>query len=377
LIEGNEIGGNSNGIYLTAGVTGNTIRRNTILGNPAVQVAADHSGNSGYDIKNLAAAGANTFVGNSCATSINAPCPSIATSFTASPNPIPVTTSALYGETDLSWIAPVAEVLQVRVNRPDGPLLATQGYRGSTHAGLWVADGTVFYLQDVTGGRPLTSDYTLATVVVHLQRSGSASVHFPGGPFRPTMTAFFLAGITLCAVLLLPRRPQSKRLRIGLGSAVLLAGVGLGVVQMWAAQTAKPPTPQNTADTLDRMVKGNKSSRELAQYVFDTHGCKSCHTMGSDGKLGFTAKGKERAQGFEGCISMLTAMTVIVQVPEEKRSSQQRQKAARFQEFGCTACHQLTPGKLSLTEVGAKLSHLHLGCVEVEKLVASGPASRR
>jgi hypothetical protein len=38
-------------------------------------------------------------------------------------------------------------------------------------------------------------------------------------------------------------------------------------------------------------------------------------------------------------------MTVIVQVPEQKRSAQQRQKAGRFEEFGCTACHKLTPGK--------------------------------
>jgi hypothetical protein len=27
-----------------------------------------------------------------------------------------------------------------------------------------------FYLQDVSGGRPLTSDYTLAELVVHLQQ---------------------------------------------------------------------------------------------------------------------------------------------------------------------------------------------------------------
>ncbi len=68
---------------------------------------------------------------------------------------------------------------------------------------------------------------------------------------------------------------------------------------------------------------------------------------------------------------MLTAMTVIAQVPEEKRSSMQRQRAARFEEFGCTACHQVTPGKLALTEVGAKLQHLHLGCADVEKVTSS------
>jgi hypothetical protein len=128
--------------------------------------------------------------------------------------------------------------------------------------------------------------------------------------------------------------------------------------------------------TLDRMVATGKSPQELAKYVFDTHGCNSCHTIGKEGKLGYTEKGKERAKGFEGCINMLTAMTVIVQTPGEKRSPQQREKAQRFEEFGCTACHKLTPGKLALTEVGAKLQHLHLGCVDIEKLTSSETASK-
>jgi hypothetical protein len=66
---------------------------------------------------------------------------------------------------------------------------------------------------------------------------------------------------------------------------------------------------------------------------------------GKKASSGYTEKDRERAKGFEGCINMLTAMTVIVQVPDEKRSSQQREKALRFKEFGCTACHKLTPGK--------------------------------
>jgi hypothetical protein len=140
---------------------------------------------------------------------------------------------------------------------------------------------------------------------------------------------------------------------------------------------AQQGTTKTRDPTLDRMIAAGKSPQELAKYLFDTHGCKTCHTIGHDAKLGYTEKGKERATGFEGCINMLTAMTVIVQTPEEKRSSQQREKAQRFDEFGCTACHKLTPGKLGLTEVGAKLQHLHLGCVEVEKLTSSEPAPKR
>jgi cytochrome c2 len=147
--------------------------------------------------------------------------------------------------------------------------------------------------------------------------------------------------------------------------------IGLAVLFVSGiALLAQKPAGQEQA-TLDRMTAAGKSPQELAKYVFDTHGCKTCHVIGHEGKLGYTEKGKQRAKGFEGCINMLTAMTVIVQVPEEKRSSQQREKAQRFEEFGCTSCHKVTPGKLALTEVGAKLQHLHLGCVDVEKLTST------
>jgi cytochrome c2 len=125
------------------------------------------------------------------------------------------------------------------------------------------------------------------------------------------------------------------------------------------------------------MVAAGKTPRELGQYVFDTHGCNSCHTVGQGGKLGFTEKGKNLTKGFEGCIRTLTAMNLIAQVPDNQRSPDQRQTAARFNEFGCTLCHKIIPGKMGLTELGTKLTSLHLGCVDVEKLVASKPAATR
>jgi hypothetical protein len=133
---------------------------------------------------------------------------------------------------------------------------------------------------------------------------------------------------------------------------------------------------QSSTAELDRMVAAGKSQHELAKYLFDTHGCKNCHTLGHDGKLGLTQKGQERAQGFEGCISTLKAMSIIAKVPADQRSATQRLRAQRFEEFGCTSCHKITPGKLGLTEVGAKLTHWHLGCVDVEKLVASQPGRK-
>ena len=138
-----------------------------------------------------------------------------------------------------------------------------------------------------------------------------------------------------------------------------------------------PAWTQSTDATLDKMIATGKSPQELAAYLFDTHGCKNCHTAGKDGKLGFTKKGEERAQGFQGCIATLKAMTIIAKVPENQRSETQRQRARSFEEFGCTTCHKIADGKVGLTAVGAKLAHLHLGCVEVQKQVASGPASQR
>src|SRR5947208_9844216 len=75
------------------------------------------------------------------------------------------------------------------------------------------------------------------------------------------------------------------------------------------------------------MIRAVKRQRELAQYLFDTHGCKDCHTIGQEGKLGLTKKGEQRAQGFEGCISTLKAMSVIAKVPANQRSATQRQRA--------------------------------------------------
>jgi hypothetical protein len=69
--------GNANGIVLVAGVAGNTIRGNTIVGNPAIQVDVDHTSNGGLDIKNMSAADANIFDSNVCLTGLNAPCPVI------------------------------------------------------------------------------------------------------------------------------------------------------------------------------------------------------------------------------------------------------------------------------------------------------------
>ena len=131
---------------------------------------------------------------------------------------------------------------------------------------------------------------------------------------------------------------------------------------------------QSTDATLDKMIAAGKSPRELAEHLFDTHGCKTCHTAGKDGRLGFTKKGEQRAQGFVGCISTLKAMTVVAKVPANLRSTTQRQRVQSFEDFGCATCHKVADGEVGLTPVGTKLANMHLGCVEVEKLLAGKSA---
>ena len=74
VVAENTVFGTSNGLFMTVGIKGNIISGNLFVGNPSVQVSVDHSPDNGFDIKNLAADGDNTFRGNTCFTSTNAPC---------------------------------------------------------------------------------------------------------------------------------------------------------------------------------------------------------------------------------------------------------------------------------------------------------------
>ena len=91
-------------------------------------------------------------------------------SISATPNPIPVTGSDFHGVATISWNAPNAQTVEIHVGSPNGALFTQAGNRGSLTTPDWIADGMTFYLQDVTGGLPLTAANTLATVVVHLQK---------------------------------------------------------------------------------------------------------------------------------------------------------------------------------------------------------------
>jgi hypothetical protein len=88
---------------------------------------------------------------------------------TASPNPASHTANG-DSMTTISWNAPsgVTSVM-ITIGSPTGPLFADGGQTGSAPTGNWVSNGMVFYLQNVTGGLPLTAANTLGTVTVAVQ----------------------------------------------------------------------------------------------------------------------------------------------------------------------------------------------------------------
>jgi parallel beta-helix repeat protein len=77
VIEENLVTGNTNGIFIAAAVGRNTVRANTVVGNPAIQVGVTRPEVRALDIVNLSPAGQTTFERNKCVTAQNAPCPVI------------------------------------------------------------------------------------------------------------------------------------------------------------------------------------------------------------------------------------------------------------------------------------------------------------
>jgi hypothetical protein len=89
-------------------------------------------------------------------------------SFQASPNPIIAPATTGLGSSTLFWNAPDAFLVEVHLNSPAGPLFARGLSMGSVTAPGWVQEGLVFYLQDISGGKPLSPQNTLATVTMHV-----------------------------------------------------------------------------------------------------------------------------------------------------------------------------------------------------------------
>ncbi len=116
---------------------------------------------------------------------------------------------------------------------------------------------------------------------------------------------------------------------------------------------------------------GSSDPHRLAAKVFKEHNCGTCHTLGSKGQFGYTAHGLKIKKQSLGCVDLLTQVTQLTSVPEERWTSDQQAKVHAFHEFGCTQCHQMTSHGMEMTELGTKLRTAHLSCPEVEKILNS------
>lgn len=90
----------------------------------------------------------------------------------ANPNPIQVCDASGLGVTKLSWDSVGPNRVEVHVNSPDGTLFAQTVPTETRETGKWVADGMTFYLQDVSAGKPLTAENTLATTTLKVTTVG-------------------------------------------------------------------------------------------------------------------------------------------------------------------------------------------------------------
>lgn len=95
--------------------------------------------------------------------------------------------------------------------------------------------------------------------------------------------------------------------------------------------TPKPtPSPKANSSaastkTLTDVQMSQMSSDDLANYIFQQHGCKNCHTLGAGGKLGLTDRGMQVGKNHEGCMYLLNSMNLIAQLKDSERSPADKQ----------------------------------------------------
>ena len=86
--------------------------------------------------------------------------------FTAEPALIHQPDHTGLGITKLSWHVPAGVSVEIHIDAPDGKLFTAAAGDGEVSTGKWVKNGMQFFLQDVSGGKPLATENTLAIVTV-------------------------------------------------------------------------------------------------------------------------------------------------------------------------------------------------------------------
>jgi glycosyltransferase involved in cell wall biosynthesis len=92
-------------------------------------------------------------------------------SISASPNPIVIYQSGRR-VTNISWTSKKTKKVEIRLGAPDGILFSISGSSGSSITGNWLKNGMIFYLQDVSDGKPLTKANTLDVIKIEVMIVG-------------------------------------------------------------------------------------------------------------------------------------------------------------------------------------------------------------
>jgi hypothetical protein len=139
-------------------------------GQPLGTGSVDQAGQAGFATKSLSV-GTHTITAScSCCqggtsvslTIVITPLPAMETAFSVDPLVLAGTT---VGKTTVHWNVPSVTAIEVRVGGPGGALFAAGTNSGSAETGVWVSDGTVFFLQDASGSDTIDPSHTLAFAV--------------------------------------------------------------------------------------------------------------------------------------------------------------------------------------------------------------------
>jgi glucose/arabinose dehydrogenase len=182
-------------------------------------------------------------------------------SITANPNPF-VADSDGVGQTTLAWTSYGTSAVEIHVNAADGNRFTGSGSGSfSATTGQWVRDGMTLYLQNVSGGLPLTATNTLATVTLSaVSSTPSGSISANPNPFQPdanglgqTTLTWTSAGTNRVEVHV--NAPNGNRLvESGPGSFSTLTGQWVRDGMTFYLQNVSNGLPLSSANTLARVT---------------------------------------------------------------------------------------------------------------------------
>ena len=76
---------------------------------------------------------------------------------TLAPNPVQACNVTHTGQGTVTWTSNFATAVEIHISAPNGTLLPTSGLSGSAATGTILTEGMVLYLQNRSGGLPLTA----------------------------------------------------------------------------------------------------------------------------------------------------------------------------------------------------------------------------